>query len=129
MTGRQEARMNFEIQNELAINLNQKRGLDKHLTNMKTGIELISTERQEQLSKHDRSIESDVDYNTDRQLSQAAYMLLAVDYEEGIDPETYPFDWDKAACEKMISKTYKERLIIAGALIAAELDRLSAVGV
>ena len=92
---------------------------------MKTGIELIAEERVEQLTKHDRSIESDVDYNSERQLSQAAYMLLAVDYEEGIDPESYPFDWSKSGCEKMISKTYKERLIIAGALLAAELDRLN----
>jgi len=91
---------------------------------MKTGIELIAIERFEQVTKHDRSIESDNDYNYNGQLAQMAEILLAIEHEEGIDPESFPDDWDKESCEKMISKTYKERLIIAGALIAAEIDRL-----
>lgn len=59
-----------------------------------------------------------------RQLSIAAYMLLSVDYEEGIDSESYPFGWDADICNKMINKSYEERLIIAGALLAAEIDRI-----
>ena len=39
-----------------------------------------------------------------------------------------PSDWDDTISLKMCSKSYKERLIIAGALIAAELDRLTAIG-
>lgn len=90
-----------------------------------TGIELITKERNEQINKHGRTPELDFENNSDGQLSEAAYMLLSVDYEEGIDPESYPEGWDKEICEKMLSKEYFHRLIIAGALIAAELDRLS----
>lgn len=36
----------------------------------------------------------------------------------------YPENWDKAIFDKMISKPWKQRLIIAGALIAAEIDRI-----
>jgi len=36
-----------------------------------------------------------------------------------------PNGWDVDIYKKMRNKSYKERLIIAGALIAAELDRLS----
>lgn len=91
---------------------------------MKTGIELIVEERQEQITKHGRTIIKDVDQNSVEQLSMGAYMLLAVDYEEGIDPASYLFGWDQEICQHMIGKPYKERLIIAGALIAAEIDRL-----
>lgn len=91
---------------------------------MKTGIELIAQERISQIYKHHRTIDDDVKYNDNEQLAQAAEMLLAVSHEEGIDPESFPDDWDSDVCQKMISKPYKERLIIAGALIAAEIDRL-----
>lgn len=94
------------------------------MTPKKTGIELITEERQEQIQKHNRSIEKGIEQNDNDQLSIGAYMLLAVDYEEGIDPESYPDGWDKDICDHMISKPYKDRLIIAGALIAAEIDRL-----
>lgn len=91
---------------------------------MKTGIELIALERWEQTFKHGRTIESDVKENDNNQLSQGALMLLSVDYEEGIDSESYPEGWDKEICRKMLGKSYKGRLIIAGALIAAEIDRI-----
>lgn len=91
---------------------------------MITGIELITQERQEQIIKHGRTLEADIRDNTNQQLSLGALMLLSVDYEEGIDPEAYPNGWDNDICLKMINKPYKERLTIAGALIAAELDRI-----
>lgn len=90
-----------------------------------TGIELIAKERQEQIEKHGRTVHKDSIDNYDSQLSLGALMLLSVDYEEGIDPASYPEGWDHEICMKMIGKSYKERLIIAGALIAAELDRLN----
>lgn len=92
---------------------------------MKSGIELIAEERQEQIVKHNRTIEKDVKENHSQQLSLGAEMLLAVEHEEGIDPYSYPEGWDEEICNKMIAKPYKERLIIAGALIAAEIDRLN----
>lgn len=94
---------------------------------MKTGIELIAEERQEQIKKHLYSIAHDIEVNDNEQLAHAAEMLLAVEREEGIDSDSFPDGWDKDICRKMLAKSYKERLIIAGALIAAEIDRLIAL--
>ena len=94
---------------------------------MKTGIELIAEERQEQITKHERTVLEDVIYNDKRQLVIGAEMLLSDAIEgAGIYPESFPDGWDKDICYKMLSKQYKEKLIIAGALIAAEIDRLNA---
>jgi hypothetical protein len=93
----------------------------------KTGIELIAEERQEQIEKHKRTVAEDVEYNDNGQLALGAEMLLAAEHEEGIDPYSYPDGWDEDICRKMLAKPYKERLVIAGALIAAEIDRLQAL--
>lgn len=90
-----------------------------------TGIELIAEERRQQIHKHGRTVEDDADQNDNNQLSLGALMLLSIDYEEGIDSVSFPDGWDHDICNHMLSKTYKERLIIAGALIAAEIDRIS----
>ena len=89
-----------------------------------TGIELITQERQEQIEKHGRTIEKDILQNGSYQLSIAASKVLA--FPAG-DPsyQLPPLGWDVDIYRKMINKSYKERLIIAGALIAAELDRLT----
>lgn len=86
-----------------------------------SGIQLIQKERNEQLTKHKHSIFSDYLFNDKCELYQGAQALL-----EG-DITWMPESWDVAIKERMISKSYKERLIIAGALIAAELDRLNYV--
>ena len=91
---------------------------------MKTGVELIAAERQEQIEKHFRSLNYDVRYNDNGQLEQGALMLLSVDFEEGIDTASYPQGWNEDLCTKMIGKPRRDRLIIAGALIAAEIDRI-----
>lgn len=91
---------------------------------IKTGLELIAQERVEQIHKHGRSITNDMQHNHNGQLALGAEMLLAASHEEGIDSASYPDGWDHDICQHMLSKPYKERLIIAGALIAAELDRL-----
>lgn len=92
---------------------------------MKTGIELIAAERQEQMEKHKRIIARDIKENGNFQLSVAAAILCIVD----LDPEDYeelcPFGWDIDIFTHMCSKPYEERLIIAGALIAAEIDRIN----
>lgn len=95
------------------------------IENMKTGIELIAQERQEQIEKHGRTVEADVALNSSGQLATAAEMLLAADHEEGIDPECFPEGWSRDICNAMLNKPYKERLVIAGALIAAEIDRIA----
>lgn len=91
---------------------------------MKTGIDLITEERIEQFEKHHRSIEDDCRYNTKGQLSVAAGILAQKDIPESVKENLVPLGWEGELWNKMINKPYKERLIIAGALIAAEIDRL-----
>ena len=85
---------------------------------MKTGIELIAYEREEQLIKHQITIDKDIEQNDDHELAQGAIMLLTCEINNK------PEKWDRKKCRHMNEKSYKDRLIIAGALIAAEIDRL-----
>ena len=88
------------------------------------GIELIAKERQEQLEKHGRSVKNDVQYNSN--LTGYGIMPLTVG-AIGLLDDTFnhvPLHWNGETIIHMRSKPYKEKLIIAGALIAAELDRL-----
>lgn len=94
---------------------------------MKTGIELIAQERAEQIEKHGRTIKQDVEFNYEGQLSFAASCLAFDDIEDWDARYEAPRGWDLEIWQKMHDKPHKERLIIAGALIAAELDRLSAL--
>lgn len=87
----------------------------------KLGIELIAAERQEQVEKHGYSVKVDTVINKLQQLPDAAITLLEECPHE-LTPS--PMGWNNTTWAKMISKPYKERLIIAGALIAAEIDRL-----
>jgi|GEM_PF-5559070 hypothetical protein len=84
-----------------------------------TGIELIAQERAEQIEKHGKTVEFDAKVNNHYQLRIVAKTLL-----EG--KTCFPDNWDENLLRKMFCKTYKERLIIAGALIAAEIDRIQA---
>lgn len=86
----------------------------------KTGLELIAEERKEHFTKHGRTMAEDALQNTKRELTQGAKALLET-HPAIMD---FPKQWDKAIVARMANKTYRERLIIAGALIAAELDRL-----
>lgn len=83
-----------------------------------TGIELITKERKEQIEKHNRSVISDSFHNSRGQLRVAAVRLL------GNQPSASPLNWNNGLWSRMIVKSYEERLIIAGALVAAEIDRL-----
>ena len=94
---------------------------------MKTGIELIAEEREEHFSKHNRTIFGDVLCNPNCQLSFAAALLSCPTPERYSNEENdyaCPEGWEGGKWEYMIRKPYRERLIIAGALIAAEIDRL-----
>lgn len=82
------------------------------------GHELIAQERIEHYSKHFRTLKNDVVNNSNYQLPNAVIGLLRKESE-------CPENWDINIWNKMISKPYKERLIIAGSLIAAEIDRLN----
>ena len=90
---------------------------------MKSGIDLITQERSEQIKKHDRQIAGDVNENSAGELRKGAIALID-GHGEG-DISGLPLHWSDSICRNMIKKTYKERLIIAGALLAAEIDRLN----
>lgn len=83
-----------------------------------TAIELISKERAEQLNKHKRTIEKDVEENPSEEIKEGAVAILLQDWEQ------FPGTWNNDLCAKMMNKPYKGRLIIAAALLAAEIDRL-----
>lgn len=91
--------------------------------NHKTGIELIAHERAEQILKHSRTIENDSTENAEYQLKDAAQALLVDNEPARI--ELVPRGWDLIIWQKMCRKSYSERMIIAAALLAAELDRLT----
>ena len=89
---------------------------------MKTGIELIAKERQEQITKHKRTTEYDIQYNKYGQLGIAAQSLLEKFIEYRVKPTS---DWNDDIWDKMINADYIKRLTIAGAFIAAEIDRIN----
>lgn len=90
------------------------------------GVDLIKKEREEQVSKHRYTTEVDKEKNSLRELAQVARVLVSNEYLDKRQALlAMPADWDTEACLKIINKTYKERLIIAGALLAAEYDRVN----
>ena len=96
------------IDDELAIESLNAKGIDK-----------IGRERAEQFIKHRRSVKDDVFHHPNGELVQAARALM----KENCVPHDFPESWGVAACRKLSLKPYTERLVIAGALLAAEVDR------
>lgn len=91
---------------------------------MRKSIEAIAAERDHQLTKY--SIEQDVAINSgiEKPLTRAAAFLSL----ERLTFVHYmrPIGWAESVWLKMCAKPYKERLVIAAALIAAEIERLEA---
>lgn len=85
---------------------------------MKTGIELIAEERQEQIQKHGYDAYHDDEYESDGELRMAAEAAI-----EGSDGD-FPAHWERTVINNICLKPYKERLIIGGALYMAERDRI-----
>ena len=85
-----------------------------------SGIGLIAKERTEQIEKHGRTVESDVKVNYRAELHDAAIFALS------LDENYYPMSWADEFKQRLLSKRGGsiERLKIAGALCAAEIDRL-----
>lgn len=86
-----------------------------------TGVELIAKERAEQLEKHGWDATHDDEHKEEQLTGVALYALTW-------DVDFWPDDWDDELMVKIAAKTEKERLIVAGALIAAEIDRLTRAG-
>lgn len=91
---------------------------------MKTGIELMVIERNEkQIAKHGFTAEhhaSHPEWYSKGQLIEAAMKLSFT-----IPNDETPDNWDKKWFTNLCERPYQKRLVIAGALIAAEIDRLS----
>ncbi|HLD89410.1 MAG TPA: hypothetical protein VI911_00060 [Patescibacteria group bacterium] len=86
---------------------------------MKTGIELIAIERQEQIEKHGFDKDHDEEMINGELIDAAVYLLTGeINY--------LPKSWDEKWHLKFRSKFSNEieSLKVAGALIAAEIDRI-----
>jgi len=94
----------------------------RYLPAEKSGVDRIAAERTEQQEKHGFSIEFDVSINKNEMLSMAAQGIL----HRGVYNRlaACPANWNKERWNKMCYKSYEERLVLAGAWIAAELDRI-----
>lgn len=88
---------------------------------MKTGIELIVLERKEQLESKGRTLKHDFENNSQGELIIVAHALMETSVGRYMKR---PEGWSPEYWEKLLGKPYTERLSIAGALIAAEIDRL-----
>lgn len=84
------------------------------------GVGLIHQERLEQQYKHGYDENHDRIY-TKGELKDAAIFCLTQDFTH------YPVNWDIKYADKFNMKNYKDRLAVAGALIAAELDRIERI--
>jgi len=93
------------------------------LSSKPSGAILILKERFQQKSKHGIRVIDDVANNSKGQLLHGAAKLIL----SGSSHINFPASWDPNVCKKMEAKTLKEKLIIAGALIAAEIDRIQAL--
>ncbi len=84
---------------------------------MKTGIELIAQERKEQIEKHGH----------DAQDWQSGQLIVAAQASILGNPKAFPKWWQENSpfVDKICAKPLKERLVIAGALLAAEIDRIN----
>ena len=85
---------------------------------MKSGIELIAEERREQIEKHGFDVTQDEFYSENELIKAALFAINPNQFE-------WPFYWQEKFRRKIIDKPNAiERLKIAGAFIAAEIDRI-----
>lgn len=89
---------------------------------VKDGVMLIARERQEQIEKHGFSVKEDVEFYQKNELIKAALFCIDTSVFE------WPFYWQEEFRGKILAKTDPvERLRVAGALIAAEIDRRQSI--
>ena len=98
------------------------------MNNLTVGTQLIADERQKQIYKHGFTAEHHVnhpEWYENGQLQYASTALLSMDGKAESTLTETPLNWDSDWFNNLLERTPKERLIIAGALIVAELDRLA----
>lgn len=93
--------------------------LEKIKTKPMTGIEKIAQERLEQKTVHNHTLMNDYQQYPDFELMDAAVAILQS------RKDFWPSNMDAETFDKISKKSYEERLVVAGALIAAEIDRLN----
>lgn len=97
---------------------------------MRTGVEEIFKERMDQILKHGYTEDKDKHYKNGELVAMAKYFLTEHDDAENENWEEYLFhDKDGPMLNQALkhsywAKSYYNRLIVAGALIAAEMDRI-----
>lgn len=92
-------------------------------TQENTAIELIAIERKEQFEKHGRTVEKDLFYNDkDQMIDAAGKLTIRNPLLNGRMLLSAPIGWDEATWQKMLLKPFKERCVIAAALLAAQID-------
>ena len=88
---------------------------------MKTGIELIATERQEQINKHGWTSEHDKSHENEELVRAAIYALdPCMDHFKQLD-----LGWGSFVSRIDNKDSRVDQLKVAGALIAAEIDRIN----
>lgn len=95
-----------------------------------TGAELIAEERREQIEKHGFSIIEDAEYYKSQELIAAALFCIDGVTMPGSGLMTYkrwPESWGQKFKDKIIKKDRIGQLKVAGAFIAAEIDRLKSL--
>lgn len=92
------------------------------------GIEAIGRQRLKQITVKGYTPQWDIANNTGGQLALAAQVLSLPDEKLGMNGmnKIPPFGWNEDVWAYMLGKPYLERLAIAGALLAAEYDRIQA---
>jgi hypothetical protein len=87
-------------------------------TDMKNGIEMIKAERERQIEVCGYSLQHDQNY-TGEELIQFATFLLTLNLQY------FPKNWDAKHAAKALQRSEVDNQVIAGAIIAANLDRIN----
>lgn len=83
-----------------------------------SGVDMIAAERREQIERHgfDAAHDDGPDHDRGQLIDAAVYLLTGVGY---------PSSWADEHKQKFDRKSRLQKLVVAGALIAAEIDRLT----
>lgn len=87
---------------------------------LKTGVQLIDQERNEQIHKYGRTTLFDYHNNPDRVIVHACISILGYSVNAPGNP---PNGWDPVTWSNIVNKSHVQRLAIVGAFVAAEIDR------
>lgn len=85
-----------------------------------TGFESIAKERIEQVIKHRQHLDQDLTYKKGELVKAAMYCIA-------LDAKLWPRGWNVLYRDKIKNKSLEERYVVAGAFLAAEVDRLREV--